>query len=272
MKIVAFLQLYNELEKGNLERCLENCKIWANDIVIYDDCSTDGSFNFYLKYTDRKNIIVGKQNEFRKELFHKNELLKLALSLSPDWIGWMDGDAIFDRFTTENIREVIDRAGNNDGIYFHYLNLWKSESWFRLDNQFNDLNICGLWRNNGRLHYNPSESLHLQQFPIGIGQVVISGREILHYGFSSREKIIEKYLRYKACGQTGWALERLIQESQTYNISKAPKDWYPINEIPKDYDFSPYPIPESYEDVTRYNSYEEYSKTKKSQINQVNKT
>ena len=51
MRLVAFLQLRNELENGNLIRCLENCKKWADDIYIYDDCSDDGSQEIYQKYT-----------------------------------------------------------------------------------------------------------------------------------------------------------------------------------------------------------------------------
>jgi len=43
MKIVAIMQLKDELDKGNLVRCLNNARLWADDIVIYDDCSSDGS-------------------------------------------------------------------------------------------------------------------------------------------------------------------------------------------------------------------------------------
>ena len=94
-KIVAFIQMYNEADKGNLERCLINCKQWADDIVIYDDASTDNSVEVAQKYT--KHIIRGKVNKFCAELDHKQQLLELALTLNPDWIMWMDCDEILDR-------------------------------------------------------------------------------------------------------------------------------------------------------------------------------
>ena len=97
MRIVAFLQLYNELENGNLVRCLENCTKWADDIYIYDDCSDDGSQDVYLKYTERGNIIFGSERNFKKELFHKQSLLEMALKSRPDWIGWIDGDTTLKR-------------------------------------------------------------------------------------------------------------------------------------------------------------------------------
>ena len=51
MKIIAFTQMRNEIEKGNLFRYLENAKQWADEIVIYDDVSTDQSVEFARKYT-----------------------------------------------------------------------------------------------------------------------------------------------------------------------------------------------------------------------------
>ena len=67
MKIVAFIQMYNESSKGNLERCLVNCKQWADDIVIYDDASTDDSVEVAEKYTE--HIIRGEVNNFYEELY-----------------------------------------------------------------------------------------------------------------------------------------------------------------------------------------------------------
>jgi hypothetical protein len=92
VKLVAFIQMFNESSRGNLRRCLGNCKQWADDIVIYDDASTDDSVAVAREYTD--HIIVGKENCFRRELYHKEELLEYALTLSPDWIFWIDCDEI----------------------------------------------------------------------------------------------------------------------------------------------------------------------------------
>ena len=101
--------MYNEADKGNLERCLINCKQWADDIVIYDDTSTDNSVEVAQKYT--KHIIRGKVNNFCAELDHKQQLLELALTLNPDWIMWMDCDEILDRKGTLGGLHVLAEQG-----------------------------------------------------------------------------------------------------------------------------------------------------------------
>ena len=49
MKICGFLQIYNELEKGNLKRCITNLKKYCDYIAVYDDGSTDGSFDYLVE-------------------------------------------------------------------------------------------------------------------------------------------------------------------------------------------------------------------------------
>ena len=52
MKLVAQVCMYNEVLKGNLERCLNNLKLYCDEIVIYDDASTDNSIKVASKYTE----------------------------------------------------------------------------------------------------------------------------------------------------------------------------------------------------------------------------
>jgi hypothetical protein len=82
---------------------------------------------------------------------------------------------------------------------------------------------------------------------------------LLHYGFSSIDRIIKKYLTYKSYGQTGWSLDRLITENpQTFAVSKCPKELYPQGEIPHDYDTALPLRPISMEEVKRFRSWEEF--------------
>lgn len=229
MKIAAFLQLRNELSAGHLTRCLTDVKTWADEIFIYDDCSDDGSQEEYLKYTTSDHIIFGKVREFKKELFHKKELLELTLKSNPDWIVWLDGDDVLDYRFTSQIRGHLHKLPINvDGVLFHNLNLWRSPSVHRLDNQFNGLMKINVWRNNGNLFYTPSEGLHQNQHPNGLVGVINLGFELIHYGFASTKSIVEKYEMYKAEGQSGWALDRLIDES-TLQLVATPDEIFPPN-------------------------------------------
>lgn len=257
-KIIAFLQLYNESEKGNLVRCLENCKQWSDEIVIYDDASTDDSLNIYLNYTDRNNIIIGTENEFNKELYHKQKLLELALSKDPDYIGWIDGDDIFDKALTEDMQGFLNYLPSNiDAVWLHNVNLWRDECFYRVDSEFNSNEKANIWRNNGNLKYEPSIGLHKPQTPIGLENYIKYGHNLIHYGFSSERSIVRKYLDYKKQGQNGWMLDRLIDES-SMRLFKLPKEVYPTKNIPLHYDTVEEPIRLTYDQYRVYNSWEEY--------------
>lgn len=262
MRLMAFLQLFNELENGNLIRCLSNCRKWADEIFIYDDCSSDGSQEVYKQYTSEKNIIYGVKREFKAELFHKQQLLALVLKSNPDWIGWIDGDAILCKHLTENAKDFlagIESCGH-DGCFLHNINLWRHPAYYRVDNKYDSLGHLVFWKNNGHLYYQPVKKLHRKQYPIGMENVsgTPGGLPLLHFGFSSKRLIIKKYLTYKECGQTGWHLDRIIDELTTFGLRKTPKEWFPIGTLPDDFDIAPRPQPLSYDEIRSLSSWQEY--------------
>ena len=262
MKIAAFLKLRNESENGNLIRCLENCKKWANEIFIYDDFSTDDSKEIYLNYTNKENIIFGKKNDFQNEIFQKQELLDLINDkYMPDWIGWIDGDAIYDYLLTNEMENIIENleTNNYDSLMIHYFNLWRSNSFYRTDNDYDNLNTKCLWKNKN-ISYNLKKGLHQLQFPNGLERTCTSlPLSNIHYGFSSENDIVRKYLTYKSFGQNGWALNRFFDESKL-SLSRLPKSKYPIENIPDNYDNEIKPTPILYNNYIKYNSWEEYKK------------
>jgi len=264
MKLIAFLQLYNELENGNLIRCLENCKKWADDIFIYDDCSTDGSQEVYKKYTDTRNILFGTKRNFKREMFHKQQLLTLALKSNPDWIGWIDGDCTFCRELTEDCKGFLSKI-EKEGFTsskLHNLNLWRHPAFCRLDNKFDGLWHVVFWKNTGKLHYSPEEKLHRPGFPSGLFLkkqfVPLKSLSLLHYGFGTEFNIIKKYLTYKSHGQIGWNLDRLIDEQCSFQLEKVPRSRYPEGDVPIDYDTISVPQPLTYDECRGFLSWEQF--------------
>lgn len=258
MKIAAFLQLRNEHQNGNLIRCLSNCRQWSDEIWIYDDASDDGSQDIYLDYTTRDRIIFGTKRDFGAEVFHKQQLLTKVMRSRPDWIIWIDGDTILCRRWTEKCRDILancDRMGM-DGVYLHNLNLWRHPAYYRLDMAFDGLWHMVAWKASGRLHYTPRMGLHQQQFPHGI---LCPGRApyeepLIHYGFASHKAIVNKYLMYKAHGQRGHNLDRLIDEQTSFVLQKVPREWYPEENVPSDYDQAPLPAPLTYDEFREFAS------------------
>jgi hypothetical protein len=74
------------------------------------------------------------------------------------------------------------------------------------------------------LRYEPKPGLHQRPYPLGIEKVADSDIQIIHYGFGSDNAIISKYKTYEKHGQTGWPLQRLVDES-TLQIKRIRPEW-----------------------------------------------
>ena len=222
MKIIGFSQLRNELSNDNLEnwfRCMEIC----DHIYIYDQASTDGSQEYYKKH---KNAVVIESpvNDFEREISCKAALLERLLSDHPDadWIYWIDGDTILDgRLMRDNYRElrgVLKYATEQkiDGIVLGHYNLWRSDVYYRVDNDYDWFHRNGrrvFWRNNGNLKFVDNGGLHQPQFPHGLLNQMRIDRDLIHRGFATDEQIMNRYNLYKSKGQSGPKLDRLIDET-----------------------------------------------------------
>lgn len=263
MRIAAFCQLYNELEKGNLLRFLNNVSLWSDELFIYDDASTDGSQDIYRKYTDDKRIIYGERRDFVMELAHKQMLLEVVQGTDPDWIVWMDGDAVMEAKIVFQLREILQRADEQgiDGVAFHNMNLWRSPSYYRVDEHFDGYHPEACWKNNGHLKFKVVPKLHQSQHPQGMRKMVHTDLRILHYGFSSLEGVLRKYLTYKSLGQVGWELNRLIDEKTSFDLKKVPAELYPPGCLPPDHETAVKPEPLTYDEYRGIASWEEYQST-----------
>jgi len=223
MKLIGFLSVYNEVEKKNLRRCLESMSRYCDEIAIYDDASTDDSVSVAREFTDL--IIEGKKNEWGKEAEHRQQLLELALTKSPDWIFWMDADEVIEKRGEDgDLRKLCENA-QFDSYAFHEVNLWRTPAFYRLDSSYNDGIFCRLWKNNGTLRIPNKPGLHQRLVPDTLDSESTSTIQVLHYGFSSDDRIIDKYLTYKAHGQSGWALERLVDE-RTLTVNPSRQEWF----------------------------------------------
>lgn len=270
MRLLGFIQCCNNVENGYLRRCLRSLAAVTDQIVVYDDASTEDVWALYREF--ECVVVPGRQRAFQRELFHKQELLTWALRYQPDWLIWTDTDTalgkVFEtRDATENILAQAEREGAHL-IMLHNLNLWRSHWWYRTDEKFNDLWHGVFWKNTNELHYKPVARLHQQQFPHFFHdsqKPAISVRfdkpegQLLHFGFAREEEIARKYFTYRDAGQTGWALDRLVDERKL-QIEPASSSWYPswlVQEIEQP-SASPSPVltPES---MARFKSFDEWT-------------
>lgn len=220
MKIIGFSQLRNELSKGNLENWFKQMSV-CDYIYIFDQNSDDGSLEYYKKF-DNCVVIESPINRFHQELICKNELLQKLLSDHPDvdWILWLDGDLLLDGRLLANegkeLKELcrLGTLNNIDAYKFNHYNLWRSDVYYRVDDAYHSLdgNWCPLWRNNGNLSFSQTAGLHLPQYPNGLNRINVTPYAVVHRGFATDYQIMTKYDVYKANGQNGWKLERLLDE------------------------------------------------------------
>lgn len=263
MKIIAFIEMFNEVESGNLIRCLENVKQWADDIVIYDDMSTDQSVEIARKYT--KHIIHGIEKNIFRQLYHRQQLLELAISLNPDWIMWIDLDEILDRKGTKGelrkLCEELDQKGLT-AASFHELNLWRGENWCRLDTAFNNGWFCRLWKNIPGLRIETHDGIHQRLYPINIedSKIFRSDIRIIHYGFFNYEKMLYKIgvvgKAYKTFPEySKFLLEHYdtnwILDERNVNVYEVPNEVFPEENIPKKKTSKPVPFAYLTEDDVR---------------------
>ena len=234
MKIIGFAQLHNEIQKGNLENWFMSMR-FCDFIYIYDQNSEDGSREYYKKFPNVK-VITSDVNNFKNEILCKSTLLEEVLKDHPDtdWIFWMDGDTIVERSANRaSVEGLLMKADqyNLEGLYVGHYNLWRSDIHYRTDNQYHWLHengVLAFWKNNGNLVFPKNEGLHNKQYPEGMNRVArVNNFNLIHRGFATDDQIANKYITYKERGQSGWALDRLLDES-TLAVEELSVDRLPV--------------------------------------------
>lgn len=252
MRLVGFMQVRDNVHNGYLRWALESLSRTVDRIVVYDDASTEPVRPLYEEYSCE--VVYGRRNNFAAELYHKAELLTVALRHQPEWIVWADSDAILGPHWEDRaqVERTLSQAADQGlvRLHLHNVNLWRSYSWYRTDQAYNDLwhGVC--WRNTGELHYAPVGKLHQRQFPHPFHDPQKNAEamrmeprfadptaQLLHAGFATDEGIASKYFTYRAHGQAGWPLERLVSEQPRLNpqtgqvearaLVEAPPEWFP---------------------------------------------
>jgi glycosyltransferase involved in cell wall biosynthesis len=286
-KIYAFIQMYNEYTNGHLQRCLDNCKEWADEIIIYDDGSTDKSVEIASGYT--KHIIIGEPNILIRETFHKQMIMNYIhnMKVEPDWLLWIDCDEILDRHTIANLRQFCDdnHSVDIDGYAFQQINLWRGERYYRTDGvfyrkEYNEIYgwFVRLWKYQSNLEMHCEEGNDRRIYPINIQKIAGSDFKIIHYGFSdykavmrhigihknTRKELIDVangdiYVRLANEGHVwaknyvinGKGVPNMFMNEQDLTTEYVPDDWFPVKNIPKIHYEKPMPI--KWENLKAYN-------------------
>lgn len=243
MKIIGFTQLRNEIEKGNLENWFKCMTPICDYIYIFDQNSTDGSIDYYKQFSNTV-VIESPINRFKEELICKDELLRKIKNEHPDttYIQWLDGDEIIDGRLLKNngtpFKNMCLQLQNDNakGYFYGHKNLWRSDVYERLDDSFDWMDnhgVCKLWKFSMNLQFETAEGLHRINYPLNLDPIKRLPYSLIHRGFATDYQIINKYEIYQSYGQSGWALDRLLEEStlkvRKIDMSMIP-DWFEIKD------------------------------------------
>ena len=240
--------MYNEASTGNLGRCLSNLRQYCDDIVIYDDCSTDCSAAIASKVG---HVIRGAQNDQIHELAHKQAILEYALDIGATHLFWLDCDEVLDRAGTDGGLRALCEAWPDgvDAYNFREVNLWRGERWARTDTLFAATRFVRLWRVTPSIHFNVRKGVHMRLYPATVVDVAEAVFDVLHFGFSNYLRMLEKIGAHKMTKAElhNCAMENWILDERNCNCFFVPEEKYPAGvNIPVD---QSQPLPRPIEDL-----------------------
>ncbi|MBI5483693.1 MAG: glycosyltransferase family 2 protein [Deltaproteobacteria bacterium] len=168
-------------ESRNIEECLKSV-LWADEIVVVDSGSSDGTQEIVLKYTNRLYFVewlgFGPQ---------KQKAVDLA---GNDWIFNIDCD---ERVTPELAREILNIAGTEPSCYAYTVprRTFIANKEIRHSGWYPDRTIRLFHRRHARF----SDSIVHERVEAE-GAVGACASDMLHYSFRNFSEIIDKLNKY----------------------------------------------------------------------------
>ncbi|MGO4920688.1 glycosyltransferase family 2 protein [Maribacter spongiicola] len=116
-QLTALVITYNEI--GYIEKCIDSVS-FADEIVVVDSFSTDGTFE-YLKDHPKVKVI---QNPFENFTAQKSFALKQATN---DWVLFLDADEIVSNALQNEILETVSSDTDIAAFWFYRQFMFKNE-------------------------------------------------------------------------------------------------------------------------------------------------
>jgi len=196
--ISVYIITYNN--RRTIERCLKSLG-WAEELVIVDSFSTDGTYEICKRYTAR-----AYQREWKG---HREQYQYAADLTTKDWIMFVDADEEVPPELVEEIRTELN--GEKEGLdgFFIYRHTYYLGRWIRYGGWYPDGEIRLYRRNKGRWE----GGLH--------AKVVVEGKvdplknQYLHYTYHDISDQIQTIDRYSKI-----AAEDLAQSGEKFSLFK----------------------------------------------------
>ena len=116
-KLSALIITYNEI--GYIEKCIESIS-FADEIIVVDSYSTDGTYEFLLKQPKVKVI----QHPFKNFTAQKSYALEQATN---DWVLFIDADEVVPKALESEIIETINHSNACEAYWFYRKFMFENE-------------------------------------------------------------------------------------------------------------------------------------------------
>ena len=116
-KLSALIITYNEI--GYIQKCIESIS-FANEIIVVDSYSTDGTYEYLLKQPKVKVI----QNPFKNFTAQKSFTLSQATN---DWVLFLDADEVVTKELESEIIETINDSNACEAYWFYRKFMFQNE-------------------------------------------------------------------------------------------------------------------------------------------------
>lgn len=227
MKLAAILRIKNQIQ--TIDECMQKLSEIADEIIVLDNGSTDGTLESYKKYSKITKILntIGF-DEGRDKIM----LLEEAKKTDADWLLWIDADEVFEKHFTREVAERYMRSRYNR-VVFRMCNFWLSRERCRYDHEYYLYTLHpqrSMWRNMPSAYFK-NLVIHNGDIQGVSGKVYISPYRLKHYGYVYKEKILEKMRTYMAADKDkGRDYEATIDPSISFKSFKFYEfDYEPTN-------------------------------------------
>jgi glycosyltransferase involved in cell wall biosynthesis len=194
--ISVYIITYNNCR--TIERCLKSLD-WAEELIIVDSFSTDGTYEICKRYTDR-----AYQREWKG---HREKYQYAADLTTRDWIMFVDADEEVPTELVEEIRrELNGKAEGLDG-FFIYRHTYYLGRWIRYGGWYPDGEIRLYRRDKGRWE----GGLHAKVWVDG--KVGSLKNQYLHYTYRDISDQIQTIDRYSQI-----ATEDMVNTSKSFRL------------------------------------------------------
>ena len=235
MKLISCVRQKNGLKY--LPRLMKQLKDISDEIVILDDYSTDGSYEWLVKET--KTPIKPFHVLRQKDLVYSggrdwNMIHSFVAPLKPDWVLMIDVDELIEESQAFRIRELAETSGRDIlGWSFPFYYLWNDEQHYRDDGVYHNTRVIRLLR---YLPYMkpPQRATHTTMVPDELDRRMLPVADVRmwHFGYMLSEDRQAKFDFYTkrdkdpmAAGSGGKNYDHMMKTPTDLSMVPSYNDW-----------------------------------------------